>query len=337
MGLSNYALTRMGFTPIPDHQTIEAHFKSINVYEVTGINCSDASVDWHNELLRKNDNFSFSLGVSVNSICQKLIGDDYADDEDQWRADTKSTPPYLVVVTWLSESHECKEGYWKIEGDKLLTYNCFSNAKLELFKREKDIVHPFVGSLISSLSSVTRTVNCRPVSREVYADTNNYRHLKDVSVNLNATGSCSYSISTDDMSAIINLAMDSYNRYPPKVGRFFYLGMQEDDSFKKFRYYFLVLEVLVHHVYKSLKGGSEIKCIPGNLSSVLDCRYSEAKNLLDRFLWCAFLAWRDIEDVDIFSFKQLKKTRDNLSHGEDVNEKKLPIEEATSLIYKLVK
>ena len=41
-----------------------------------------------------------------------------------------------------------------------------------------------------------------------------------------------------------------------------------------------------------------------------------AKSLAARFVWCSLLVWQDVSDDDIDRFRELKRERDRLSHGE---------------------
>ncbi len=140
MGLTNYALEQMGFERIPDGERIEAHFKSINVYEIRGISSDDTSLLSPAELKHVSNDFSFSIGDSVNAISQVLLGDDFVEAEEKWQEECKSTPPYLIVLTSLTELSVCENGYWKHENNEILTYNCFPAAKEDLRKKEKQIL-----------------------------------------------------------------------------------------------------------------------------------------------------------------------------------------------------
>jgi hypothetical protein len=137
MGITNYGLEQMGFERIPDGERIEAHFKSINVYGIRGINSDDKSPLSPEELKHVLKEFSFSLGDCVNAICRALFDGDFVEDEKQWQETCKSPPPYLIVLSSLSDPFICEQGYWKHENEKIVTYNCFPEAKEELRISEK--------------------------------------------------------------------------------------------------------------------------------------------------------------------------------------------------------
>lgn len=73
----------------------------------------------------------------MNAVCNALIGDELTDDEEKWRYETKLTPPYLVVLTSLTEPAIYTHGYWKHEISEIIAYDCFSKAKKSLQKTEK--------------------------------------------------------------------------------------------------------------------------------------------------------------------------------------------------------
>jgi hypothetical protein len=101
MGLTKYALEQMGFERIPDGERIEAHFKSINVYGIRGINSDNKSPLSPEKIKQISKDFSFSLGDSVNAICRALFDNDFVEDEEKWQNECKSSPPYLIVLTSL--------------------------------------------------------------------------------------------------------------------------------------------------------------------------------------------------------------------------------------------
>jgi hypothetical protein len=61
------------------------------------------------------------------------------------------------------------------------------------------------------------------------------------------------------------------------------------------------------------------------------------ENLAQKFLWCSIFSWSQISGDDISSFSKVKKMRDKLAHGVEVDESSLPIEEAKKLSLKLIK
>jgi hypothetical protein len=65
-------------------------------------------------------------------------------------------------------------------------------------------------------------------------------------------------------------------------------------------------------------------------------RFNDAKNLAQRFHWCAITAWPQIDDQDVVDFLDIKRSRDKLAHGEDILEPELPVEKARNLALKIL-
>ncbi|SFO38482.1 hypothetical protein [Nitrosospira briensis] len=344
MGLSSYLLGQMGFELIPENKQIEAYFKSLNVYEIRGISSDKKSPLIPGKLKKITSDFSFSIGDSVNAVCNVLIGDEFADDEEKWRSETKSTPPYLIVLTSLTKPAFCTYGYWKHENNEIITYDCFSEAKQSLQKEENKKTSALVTSLSVVLSSDDRIVSFLPVSREVIAETNHGERLRDFKLSVSAEGYGSMSVTAEALSAKIDSALSLYDGMHSKVGYFFDLAMREKDKLKAFIYYFLVIEIHTHNTFKEIDYCAKFTDLH-NLSERIEKSareffvdsQKESKNILQRFIWCSILKWSEVRDSDIDAFKALKKIRDKIYHGEEVAEKFLPIPRARSLALKLLR
>lgn len=344
MGFTNYALEQMGFEQIPDDLTIEARFQSLNVYEARGI-VSDKKEPLDPALLKKtSDVVSFSLGDSVNDLCQLLAGDNFSDDEEKWAAETNTTPPYLLVLTEAPEPVQCSHGYWKQANDEIITHDCFTQAKGALAKLENERTSVLVAALSALLSTEQKPVLFVPVTREVFAETNLGKRLRDFRSEFSAEGYASSPIITAEAVEKIESALHLSRSLHPKVGYFFVLAIKEKDRLKKFLYLFLVIEIHTHQTFKELDYGSSLSVLhvlPDRIvNSAADFyinRQKEAKNLTQRFMWCSILRWREIADHDVRDFREIKRVRDRIYHGEEVVEKALPIAEAQSLAAKLMR
>jgi hypothetical protein len=344
MSFTNYALEQMGFERIPKGERIEANFKSINVYEIRGFISDDTLPLLPAELKRVSNDFSFSIGDSLNAICRILLGGDFVEDEEKWLEEYKSKPPYLIVLTSLIDPFVCENGYWKRENDAILTYDCFPTAKEELRKKENKHLSTFITSLTASFSSDALQVNFIPKTREVFAQTNHHLTLRDIKYIVKGECYVSQKTTTAVVASKIDEALNLYGTMDTKVGYFFNLAAQESDTLKKFIYYFLVIEIYTHQTFKELDYDasiSQLNNIPQRIeSSVTEFfieRQKESKNLSQRFIWCAILKWHEISDADITQFKSIKRFRDRIYHGEEVAESILPVDFAKQLALKLLK
>ncbi len=344
MALSDHALEKMGFERIPEDLVLEARFCSLNVYEIRGI-LSDEKAPLDPSLLKRTDNVvTFSLGDSVNDLCQILAGDNFTEDEEKWRNDTKTTPPYLLVLTEVQEPAKCSPGYWKQENDEIITYECFTEAKESLTKLENARTTAVVSALSALLSSDKRPVDFVPIGREVFAETSLGKRLRDWRLQFSGVAYAASRVQTSGIGAKIESAFQLSNSLHPKVGYFFSLATKEKDPLKKFLYLFLTIEVHTHRTFKELdyaNSVSQLHTLPERIAQSSAEFYIEAqkatKSLAQRFMWCSILCWRDITDEDIEAFKKVKRARDRIYHGEDVNEDKLPISRTQSLATKLLR
>jgi hypothetical protein len=344
MGLTSYSLEKMGFEPIPPNIAIEANFRSLNVYEVRGIVSDKKSPLDPATLMRTDNEVSFSLGCSVNEVCRQLVDDDFADDEDKWRSETNSTPPYLIVLTESSERAICSHGYWQHANGEIVTHDCFTEAKEALQKLENQKTGVVVAALSALLSNDQRPVHFIPVAREVFAETNQNKRLRDLRFTFSAEAYVSSPIETASASTKIDSALSLSHLLHPKVGYFFGLASKEKDRLKKFLYLYLVIEIHTHQTFKALDYSGAVESLhvlPDRIAESAAAFYVDrqkgAKNLAQRFMWCAILRWSEVEDSDVATFKSLKRIRDRIYHGEEVEEKSLPISEAQALAMKLMR
>ncbi len=344
MGLTNYALEMMGFEKIPDDSPLEVRFHSLNVYEIRGITSNKESPLNPDDLKLETSEISVSVGDSLNAICRKLTGDDFADDEEKWCDEKKSKPPYLMVLTSLPELGVCTTGYWKKEADYIVTHDSFTATKEALLQLEKEKTTSFVTGLSAILSTPENPVLFIPIAREVYGTTPDNLTVRDFRFTGSAEIYVSKPFSNEILSSGMKTSLNANKNIHSKVGYFFDLAIREKDNLKKFLYYFLVIEVHTHQVFKSLDYPSLVSVVnnvPDRIqteaTNLLVTYQADAKNLSHRFIWCSLLKWEDITDEDIKQFRHLKKIRDKIFHGDEVDTKTLPLNKAQKLALKIIK
>lgn len=89
-----------------------------------------------------------------------------------------------------------------------------------------------------ALSSADRAVIFLPISREVFAETNYGKRLRDYRFSISAEGYVSRPVTAEAMAAKIESALSLYDELHPKVGYFYDLAIREKNNLKKFIYYF---------------------------------------------------------------------------------------------------
>ena len=86
----------MGFKDLVVPGALEASFISVTVYEVRSITPPDGITE---AVQSKAGGAEYRLAISksVNSGCQALISDDFAESEDEWRTEVKSQGPFALL------------------------------------------------------------------------------------------------------------------------------------------------------------------------------------------------------------------------------------------------
>ena len=99
-----------------------------------------------------------------------------------------------------------------------------------------------------------------------------------------------------------------------------------------------------HEIFKTLdyiSSFDSINNLPSRIEeetkTLFQTYQKDAKNLVHRFIWCSLLSWKDISDKDIQLFKELKKIRDKIFHGEEIDLSSLPINQARLLALKMIR
>jgi hypothetical protein len=347
LNLSTGLLRSMGFENFEENNSLEATFHSINIYQIRGI--ADTSEFLKNPEPQKmvTTEIAIAIGSNLNEICNTLTGDKWADDEDEWKKEKNIHPPYLMVLTNLPGSYICKSGFIKQEEEKFITYSCFTEEKEKLAKFEKEKSYPIITALSALLSNEKDIVTFHPVEKIIYGLTLDGRQIHDFLLTGHGEISTARKFQLSEISKAIDTAFKVGKKLHYKVGYFFDLATKEKDSLKRFLYYFLVLEVHTNQIFKTLDYSSKsssfeaINKLPNRIeketAALFQSYQKDAKNLTHRFIWCSLLAWNDVTDEDIQLFKDLKKFRDQIFHGEEVDLKSLPINQARQLALKMIK
>lgn len=342
MPLTKHGIEAMGFTEMPSETKIEAIFNSVIVYSIEGINIKELKSKTFPDLSHQDEDFSFSFGNSINEISNYLFGNDYVEDEDACQKENNVSPPFFIIHFKIKKPFICSSGYWKRDEDKLYTYDCFPNAKKTLKERENNIIPSLISSLTVQLSKVHKPIRFQSINRTVYAKTSEDEILYDVRVELSAQVSTSKNVLPSEIKGKIDESLEQYPEFKPRVASLFYSGLKEEDRFKKFMNLYQSLEIFIHKTFAQINFENhvdKISSFPGRLEKTAKNFFiniqGQSRNLTQRFMWCAILQWERLEDLDVENFKKIKKTRDALSHGEEIPESNLQIEELENLLLKV--
>lgn len=342
--LSNNTLENIGFAEYPDSDVLEIQFGIVRLYSIQGMNFSPDSPKTISEVVEFGNNCTSIVSNSLNEACQILTGENFVDeDEDKWLEKKKAKPPFALVYFKEFQTRILKGGRRKESEGSIITYDAFPSGKADIRKWEKESLPNVVTALVVNLSTLERPVNLVPVERAISGTTTEGVTVFDIKM----TGSANIIVSSGKTSTDINTRLsrssETFTTLEYKTSRHFYSALNEKDRLKQFLSYFLFIERTTHSQFKKLSYEAEASDTFNLPERLLDSgnlffqeRFNDSKNLAQRFHWCAILAWQHLDDNDVTNFFEIKKTRDKLTHGEDISEAELPVEKSRILASKIL-
>lgn len=321
---SVYALEAMGFRELIDKGDLKASFMSVTVYEARGVGVPEAFVHAR-EARVAGATYRVAVAKDLNVACRALIGDEFAESEDEWRKEVKSNGPFVLVAVGPTDFIDCEAGRMMLQpnGD-LITYDSFGGLRDVLKALEQRVLPLVVASLTLSLSEPDRQVSLRKLTRTSAGRTPEGKTVHDVRLDFRAELIVSRNFGEAKVTAMLDAAVNRAPKLNQRAARYFGLGTAEDDQLKKFLYFFLSLEVETHAVFGRIDHVTEVRAllsegsVPQPLPNVLALFARDVagwENLFDRFAWCASCVWTHIAEDDISLFKRLKSARDSIAHG----------------------
>jgi hypothetical protein len=323
--LSTYALEAMGFKDLVASGGLSARFISVTVYEARGITLPDGFAEVRQARVAGAD-YQLCLSNSVNSGCQRLIGDDFTESEPEWLQEVKSKGPFVLVGVGPTEFVECEAGrMMRMPEGSITTYNSFSSVR-EMLKSVEDRVLPSVISALTiALNGPDQYVALRKLDRASAGRTPEGTLVHDIRLDVHAEMTVSRALGEQQAIEILAATVERAPTLHQRAAKYFSLGTAEIDQLKKFLYFFLSLEVETHSVFgridhaaalrRQLLGDGTTSQHPSTFA-LMTRDISKWNNLFDRFVWCATCAWPSLVDDDITLFKALKKARDDIAHGQ---------------------
>jgi len=346
MILTNYAKEMMGFAEYPETDSLDIRFGIIRVYSLQGINFKPDSSPMHSEVFGFGDNCVVAVSNSINEASLLLTGDDFFDedeDEEEWIKKKKVAPPFVLIYFKEFQSRTLNGGHRKEHNGSMFTYDAFPEGKEDIRKWEKEELPSIYTALIVQFSRLDRPASLLPVERSIFGTTSTGSTLFDIKLTGNATGFVSSGKTTEEINESLVKSSALLSALTYKSSRHIYSALNESDRLKQFMSYFLFIERHTHSQFKSLNyennahtafNAPERICQTSKL--FFESRFNDSRNLAQRFHWCAILAWQQLNDQDVNDFLEIKKVRDKLTHGEDIEESELPVEKAKLLALKLL-
>lgn len=295
------------------------------------------------KVISLSDRCTVAIAQSINEASKLLTGDVFDDYEDKWVLDKKANPPYLLIYFRENVTRELRGGYRQEKDGVIYTYDAFPEGKKEIRDWENDDIPGIVTSLTVNLSTPDRLVDLIPVGSIEFGTTNEGAKIFDLKI----SGSASAYVSSSKSIDLINSTLENSKRLLPVLTKGvcgnFYEALIETDRTKQFLGYFQFIERYTHRTFKSLNYNNDAKNIfnvperiEETISKFFESFFLGSKTLADRFNWCAMIAWDNIDENDVECFREAKKFRDMLSHGDNVEESELPVEKIKLLSLKLL-
>lgn len=341
--LSKNVIEAMGFKEFPINDLLEVRFGTIKVFSLRGMFFENESDEKKSKVISISDRCTVAIAQSINEASELLTGDVFTEDEDNWLSSKKAIPPFLLIYFEESQLTKLQGGYRQEKNGCVYTYDAFPDGKKEIRDWENDSIPGIVTSLTVNLSTIERQVELVPLETAVFGTTQDGATLYDVKVTGNASGYVSSPKSVDEINASLEKSKKLIPILTKDVCRNFYTALNEPDRMKQFLGYFQFIERYTHSTFKTLSFNNDAKVIfnvPERINEPIfrffEKLFIDAKNLAQRFHWCAIIAWEDIEEIDISFFLEAKEIRDRLSHGELVEESALPVEKLKILCLKLL-
>ena len=346
MVLTKYVIEKIGYSKFPEEDTLEITFAILRVYSLKGIHFEEDCDNPNSKVVSFGNNCTVAISNSINEASKLLTGDIFTDeDEESFISKKKISPPFVVLYFKESESRTLHGGYRQEIDGNIYLYDGFPNGKPEIRKWENELLPNIVTSMAVHFSTPERLAVMTPVLRSVFGTTTSGKTVFDLKMTSGiGTISVSNCHKIDEINSFLESSSSFYSMLAANSTKHLYTAFNEKDKLKQFLNYFLFIERFTHKQYKVLSGDIDFNGIvnlPEHLklsgASFFKNQVNIAKNLSQRFHWCALMHWENIDDSDISFFIKAKKLRDRISHGENFDEATLPVAKLKELSLKLLK
>ncbi|MFC4930924.1 hypothetical protein [Massilia sp. GCM10023247] len=322
MGITNHGLELMGFTQLPDGESISGVFNKLYIFSVEGLNFDDDALAPSTGAI-DGQTYHIGFGTKLNAICNKLVDDDFIDDEAKWVKENQASAPFAIVQLGPTGLHTSSSRYGMEVNGELHTHDGFATARQEIKVMESGVIPPLLAALESTFSADGHRVRFRSIAETFYGTSPDGRTIHDFKISFNGRMIVSRKLTERDFDVTLKNAIQFASRLNPRVASFMHLGFQEKDRLKKFLNFFLSIEIETHATFKTIE---HEKCltdliafpsdqIKNTVSSLFLAQHSKLNSLKERFIWCVICKWKHLSDLDVETFSKLKKIRDDIAHG----------------------
>jgi hypothetical protein len=321
MQLSRYVLEAMGFRPLRPTERVRGSFSRIDVLGIQGIALDCPCFPLIQDKI-DGFKFKFAIGNSINEICRQLTADSFIEDEDAWLKEKNAAPPYAVIMFGPTDEYVGDGSHMKEDGDEIATYDSFGKAKEDLKSQSDAVVPKLMTALSIMFSAEDRLVRFIPKDMAVSGKAPDGRIIHDIRMTVSAEATISRNIDALEVKEKSSSSIQLAKSLNAQVANFYFLALNEKDLLKRFIYFFIFIERMVHLTFSDIDHQAAVGSLLDVHSHVktygqkmLADHRDSWKDLRNRFTWCVMHKWTHLNDSDIEKFEQLKLVRDSISHG----------------------
>lgn len=266
--------------------------------------------------------FRSGMGMSVNTLAKALCATAFHEDEERWKKKYNAEPPFLSVALGPTESHTTGGGWIDDRAETIWTADSFGNAKWQLKELEKAVLPRLLTALSLRFSSEPSPVRFKLVARIAYGITDSGRRLLDQRHTITANLTHANGLDATAIHATLDDAAKLALQLHPDSARCYNLALEEEDGLKRFRYFFLTMEIRTNavfdHLHDSAFFGTVVTSsspLKTSLRKVFDGWRTKFDSLEQRFILCATRARQGVTDAGVNEFRRFKKSVTALRTG----------------------
>lgn len=296
--------------------------------EIKGISLDDLATRM-TKIIMDGVELTVCIGNSLNTMCRVLLANDFTSDEDEWKEQHSSSPPFLMILLGPTAMSTATHGWLKEEGDRLSFYDNFNDARLALKKDADNILPRLQAAFMATFSDKNKTVYFIPKDTVVAGRSTDGRWIDVWNLHFSASVCALTKLEAGAIEELIQRSCSALHFINQKSARFYSAATNENDGRKKFLLYFLAIEASTQRTFKAIEKG-RLSAIPNSSRRELqhslnrlrimqrgneNSKRNNWESLGEKFIACLATTWSGLDDEDVNTFYELKKVRDDISHG----------------------
>lgn len=315
--LTQSQFKELGYSLLDESERIEGIFFALHLYSVRGLTVpSKAIVSSH---IQDEGGVGFGIGPDYSELASRITGFGLGEDKEQWKEVKRNKQPFLMLQIGPSTRHSAICGYYKrLAGQIIYEAKMFECAHREI----KTKAEKLTSIALSAISC------CISPTQDLYID-----HLRTYHFGKTKSGEVlvqcpqAYAFIESDIDMVneqLQRSLDKATSHTAFIssrsGYLLGLGITERDVVKRFLFFFLAIETEINRVFKDINPSDFSEAFRSALdtpASKLVHKVVTGRNndLLVKFLWCMMTIMPHLSCEDLTAFKELKKIRDDISHG----------------------